>query len=101
MNWAVLKLYGVEEKLIIILQSIYENAKAALRVETDLGQWFKQEKGVIHGDPTFPNVFTTYLEQVMLKTHGHTINNLKLVDDIELIENKALRKSRHVNKNCH
>lgn len=37
MNWAVLELYGVEEKLIIILQSIYENAKAALRVETDLG----------------------------------------------------------------
>ena len=62
MIWAVLGLYGLDERLIIILKSIYENAKAAVRDGTDLGEWFKQEKGVGQGDHISPNVLTLYLE---------------------------------------
>ena len=35
---------GIDEKLIIVLKSIYENEKAAVKVGTNLEEWFIQEK---------------------------------------------------------
>ena len=37
MIWAFLEFYVAHEKPIIIFKSIYENAKVAIRVGTDLG----------------------------------------------------------------
>ena len=59
MIWAFLEFYVAHEKLIIIFKIIYENAKVAIRVGTDLGQWLKQEKGVRQSDPISPNVTFT------------------------------------------
>lgn len=65
MIWAVLRAMGVDEKLIIVLKSIYENEKAAVKVGTNLEEWFIQEKGVRQGDPMSPNALKMYLERAM------------------------------------
>lgn len=60
---------GVDEKLIIVLKSIYENEKAAVKVGTDLEEWFIQEKGVRQGDPMSPNALKTFLERAIQRAH--------------------------------
>ena len=56
---------GIDEKLIIVLKSIYENEKAAVKVGTNLEEWFIQEKEVRQGDPMSPNALKMYLERAM------------------------------------
>ena len=43
--WDVLKSYGVNHTLIDILKNINGNAKAAVRIQNDLGNWFRTSKG--------------------------------------------------------
>ena len=92
---AALESHGVNEKLFIILESTYENAKVAVKAATDLGELFKEEKGLCQGHPISPNLFPIYLEWAMqrtqelapgIKIHGHNINNLKLAEIIDLTE---------------
>ena len=49
--WAVLRSYGVVEKIINILSHIYENSKAAVRLGKDIGDWINQEMGTKQGGP--------------------------------------------------
>jgi len=37
-TWAIMKSYGIEEKLVKILQLINTNAKAAVRIRGELGE---------------------------------------------------------------
>ena len=50
--WAVLRSYGVEEKIINIFSHIYENSKAAVRLSKDIGDWINQEMGTNQGTPS-------------------------------------------------
>ena len=92
--WAVLRSYGVEEKIISILSHIYENSKAAVRLGKDIGDWINQEMGTKQGDPISPTLFITHLERVLerlqdmekgISVHGHCINNLRFADDIDVL----------------
>ena len=92
--WAVLRSYGVEEKIINILSHIYNNSKAAVRFGKDIGDWISQEVGTKQGDPVSPTLFITYLERVLerlqdiekrVSVHGHYINNLRFADDIDVL----------------
>ena len=49
--WATLKSYGVRRKLIALMKSIAENAQAAVRVDKELGEWFRMTVGTRQGDP--------------------------------------------------
>ena len=79
----------------MILQNICEISQSAVRVGGELGNWFKTTVGTRQGDPISPTTFISYLERVMdsvrdngtgVSVHGHTINNLKFADDIDLLE---------------
>ena len=92
--WAVLRSYGVVEKIINILSHIYENSKAAVRLGKDIGDWINQEMGTKQGDPISPTLFITYLERVLewlqdmekaISVHGHCINYLRFADDIDVL----------------
>jgi len=65
------------------------------RVNNELEEWFNVRKWSRQRDPVLPYVFITHLERVMdankdLKgdsaVHGVSINNLRFVDDMDLIE---------------
>ncbi|CAF5104682.1 unnamed protein product [Rotaria magnacalcarata] len=93
--WAVLKSFGVENKMITLLKHIYEKAQSAVRVEKETGEWFQTSVGSRQGDPLSPLPFITYLERVMDKAmqinrginiSGTLVNNLRFADDIDVLE---------------
>ncbi|CAM4929837.1 unnamed protein product [Rotaria socialis] len=93
--WAVLKSYGIGNKILALLQNIYEQAQSAVRVDKQIGEWFHTSVGTRQGDPLSPLLFITYLERVMDKAiqtdsgisiSGTLVNNLRFADDINMIQ---------------
>ena len=94
--WAVLSSYGIQAKLIRVLQQLYEQSKAAVKMGKDIGEWFMQTLGTKQGDPLSPLIFISHLERLMDKAedgvkepvsiHGRLIDNLRFADDIDLIQ---------------
>ena len=92
--WTVLRSYGMEEKMVTLLQKIYEKAQSAVRIGKNQGEWFHADLGTRQGDPLSPLLFITYLERVMdhtkesnygIRLGGTLVNNLRFADDIDLI----------------
>jgi len=78
--------------LIDLSTNTNENAQAAGRVNSELGEWFNIRKGTRQGDPVLSFVFITHLERVMdankhlkggITVHGVSINNLRFAGDID------------------
>ncbi|CAF4463173.1 unnamed protein product [Rotaria socialis] len=93
--WAMLKSYGVDTKMVTLLQKIYEKSQSAVRIGKDNGEWFRTDVGTRQGDPLSPLLFIAYLERVMdqvrqntcgINISGILINNLRFADDIDLID---------------
>lgn len=97
MLWAVLKSYGVEDKLITLIKETYKKAQSAIRINKENGEWFHTNVGTRQGDPLSPLLFITYLERIMdltqqnpygVNLNGTLVNNLRFADDIDLIDEK-------------
>ena len=93
--WVTLKSYGVETKMVNLLQKIYEKAQSAVRVGKENGEWFGTDVGTRQGDPLSPLLFIAYLDRVMdqvrenaygVNIGGIRITNLRFADDIDLID---------------
>jgi hypothetical protein len=92
--------YGVDEKLVDLLRDINGTSQAAVRMDGEIGQWFRTNRGTRQGDPISPTVFIALiadLERAMDKireresgiaVHGIRINNLRFADDVDLIETR-------------
>ena len=94
-TWAIMKSYGIEEKLVKILQLINTNGKAAVRIRGELGDWLNITRGTRQGDNVSPKTFIGHLERFMDKNkecgkgisiNGVKIGNLCFADDIDLLE---------------
>ena len=92
---ATLKSFGVGRRLTQMINCACVEAKSAVRVGGEIGEWFNIAVGAKQGDPISPTSFITYLERVMEKIkskktgisiHGTLVNNLIFADDIDLIE---------------
>jgi len=103
--WAMLKSYGVETKIITLLQNIYEKSQSAVRIGNDYGEWFQTDVGTRQGDPLSPLLFIAYLERVMdqvrqstcgINVGGILINNLRFADDIDLIDEDLSSLQRQI-----
>jgi hypothetical protein len=93
-SWATLQSYGVDEKLVELLRDINGTSQAAVRMDGELGQWFRTNRGTRQGDPISPTVFIADLGRPMDKIrerdsgiaiHGIRINNLRFADDVDLL----------------
>ena len=91
----MLESYGVNHKLIRLLKDISNNAKSAVRICGEIGNWFKTSRGSRQGDNVSPMIFISDLERAMDKIMEHVkgitvqglhINNLRFADDVDIIE---------------
>ena len=64
--WSSLASQGVQTEIIALLDKIYKNCAAQIRLDL-LGRHFKIKRGVRQGDPLSTNVFNAVLEQVFRK----------------------------------
>jgi hypothetical protein len=103
--WAMLKSYGVDTKMVTLLQEIYEKSQSAVRIGKDNGEWFRTDVGTRQGDPLSPLLFIAYLERVMdqvrqntcgINISGILINNLRFADDIDLIDEDVSSLQRQI-----
>ena len=69
-------------RLIKILQNICEISQSAVRVDGELGDWFRTTVGTRQGDPISPTTFIAYLERIMDPIRdngtGSIISNLQM-----------------------
>ena len=107
--WKVLKGMGLNGSTVNTLRSLYKDQQAAVRVESEITDWFRIGKGVRQGCLISPLSFNCYSEQVMRESvgeftwigvtmSGRTINNLRYADDIVLIATSQEALQRLVNK---
>ena len=52
--WAVLRSCGKEEKMVTLLQKIYDKAQSAVRIERHQGEWFYTDVETREGDRLSP-----------------------------------------------
>jgi hypothetical protein len=105
--WMVLKSYGVDNKVVTLLQQIYGKSRSAVRIGTDLGEWFQSSVGTRQGDPLSPLLFITYLERIIdqitsnnfgINVSGTVINNLRFSDDIDLLSDNHFSLQEHIDQ---
>eukprot|EP00794_Sanderia_malayensis_P006629 gene6629-biopygen5401 len=99
--WAVLQKYGIDSNIMTCLKNLYANAKSAVRVNTNLSEFFKCSVGVRQGCILSPMLFNAFLEELVTRVtdgfesgisiQGKPLTNLRFADDIALLAASASR----------
>ena len=104
--WEALTNQGIPGNVIEILNQIYKNSTARVRLDR-AGSEFKIERGVRQGDPFSPNLFNAVLEEIFgklgwknrglkIKIRGpnlgeyKNLNHLRFADDVVLIAKNGM-----------
>ena len=93
--WAVMKSYGMDQKLVRLIKAIYSETQLAVLVNGHLSEWF-QTLVIDKEIQLSPRSFALFLEIIMDKiknrensgviVHGNRVNNLRFADDIDISE---------------
>ena len=63
--WAVMKSYGMDQKLIILIKAIYSETQLAVLVNGHLSEWFRMTVDNRQGvDPLSPRSFALFLDKI-------------------------------------
>jgi hypothetical protein len=90
--WRVLRYMGYPEKIVRILENLYEGTFSAVRTNGELSEWFETGVGVMQGCVLSPLLFNIFLELIICRSladvevgvmiGGTIISNLRFADDI-------------------
>jgi exonuclease III len=90
--WRVMRSMNYPEKIVRILENMYEGTFSAVRIKGELTDWFETVVGVLQGCVLSPLLFNVFLEAIMARAlisneegitiGGTLINNLRFADDI-------------------
>src|SRR6476619_7843816 len=90
--WRVMRNLGFAEKLVKILENMYEGTSSAVRSTGGLSEWFETIVGVKQGCILSPLLFNIFLEARMSQAlrdgeegaviEGYLISNLRFADGI-------------------
>jgi len=93
--WKAMRLLGYEDKIVRLLEALYNDTMSAVRIDGDLSEWFITISGIMQGCVLSPLLFNILLEVVIAlalennefdaKVSGFCISNLRFADDICLI----------------
>jgi len=102
--WQVMRFLGYEEKIVRLLEALYQDSMCAVRVDGGLSEWFDTIVGVMQGCVLSPLLFNIMLEVVIalaledneigVNISVINISNLRFADDICLAagSNKDLQQ---------
>lgn len=93
--WNCLREQGIHTKYINILQTIYKETQAKVKLER-VGTTFPINRGVKQGDPISPKLFTALLETIFrnmniedqsfgININGERLTHLRFADDIVIL----------------
>ena len=88
-----LKTTDIEENYIALIANLYWQQKTIVKINNDISEPLKIEKGVRQGCVLSPALFNLYTDIIFrnidqrpgIKIGGHTINNLRYADDTVLL----------------
>ena len=93
--WKALAFFGFPNKIIRLLEVLYNKSQSSVRVIGDITDWFKTMVGVRQGCIISPQLFNILLEFVMtyatcdttagIHIQGQLVNNLRFADNIALL----------------
>ncbi|KAI8503836.1 hypothetical protein Bbelb_188070 [Branchiostoma belcheri] len=93
--WKVMRDYNIDESLVAIIKSLYDNATCAVLHNNQLGDIFRTTVGVRQGCLLSPALFNVFLENIMqealtdfessISIGGRQLSNLRFADDIDLM----------------
>lgn len=63
--WKMLRSIGIDEKIVKIIENLYEDTQCAVVIEGNLTEWFTVEVGVRQGCLLSPTLFNIFLDFVM------------------------------------
>lgn len=95
--WEALARQGTPVTFIKILQNLYKNASAYVKLDKK-GTSFRVKRGVRQGDPLSPNLFNAVLEHAFrmldweekgIRIDGKRLNNLRFADDVILVSSQV------------
>ena len=80
--WRVLRIYGVDGILLRAVKSMYEGARAAVRVDGELSEFFDLNVGLKQGCVMSPWLFNLYMDGVIREVKGRAVDvGVSLVRD--------------------
>jgi hypothetical protein len=93
--WHVLRGYNTDERIVGVIQALYEHSSSAVLLNDQLGEFFKTTVGVRQGCLLSPVLFNMFLERIIQETlqdhhtsisiGGRSLCNLRFADDIDLM----------------
>lgn len=101
--WNIMKDNGFPTHVIHLIETLYHEQQAAVRIESQTSEWFEVQKGVRQGCILSPYLFNIYAENIMRKVkddieyvnfdpltiNGNLIPELRYADDTVLLSNSA------------
>jgi hypothetical protein len=76
--WKKLHVLGLSSKFILMIQTIYKNAKAKVRTPYGESIYFPIEKGVLQGECLSAKLFTLFIDDIINILHESDIPSLKI-----------------------
>ena len=80
--WNVLRLYGIDGKLLGAVKSLYDGSEACVRVGDEVSEWFPVRMGVRQGCVMSPWLFNLFIDGVVREVNASVLGRgLGLVDE--------------------
>jgi hypothetical protein len=109
----VLQHYNIPRKLCTLIKSLYDQAVSAVRIGSDISDWFSQSVGVRQGCILSPDLFNLFLEHILAEAkeafdteygvlvNGERVTDLCFADDIDVVSDSipnAQNMLHHINE---
>ena len=96
--WKLLRLYGIPQKIIGMIQALYRDFTCSVLHEGNLTPWFAVRTGVKQGCMLSPLLFLTALDWVMKETTNHQRTGIRwkltsVLEDLDYADDLCLLSS--------
>ena len=114
--FAILRHYGIPQKLVNAIKTLYIDFKSKVLVNQQLSIEFKTKTGVLQCDVLAPFLFLIVLDYVMRESEENSgfithprqssrileqrLNDLDYADDIALLETNRVRAQHQLERTC-